>query len=156
MKKSNQIWLAYSIAAFLFGWINGPVMAQQEAAWKVTLNKKVVLQGIVAEDTSQAVLRIKKEDLNNNGIFKIDYAKKKNKDLDDNWHRSIAFFEPGETAVFQKDSTTQLYVYNRDMLKLLWSRKKLMVYTWTTPPDPGMAAVIRIKREKMFTIELED
>jgi hypothetical protein len=132
------------------------VLAQEEGGWKVILNKKVVLQSTTSEDTSQLVLRIKKEQLNNNGIFKIDYSKKKNKDMEGSWQRTIAFFEPGETSVFQKDSTTQLYVYNKDMLKLLWSRKKLIVYTWATPPDPGMAAVIRIRRERLFSIELEE
>lgn len=132
------------------------VCAQQQYTWKVTLNKKVVLQHAPSDDTSALVLRIKKEELNNNGVFKIDYIVKKGKDLEGNWFRTLALFEPGETSVFQKDSATQLYLYNKDILKLLWSRKKLIVYTWATPPDPAMAAVIRIRREKMFTIELED
>lgn len=132
------------------------VRGQDDIAWKVTLNKKVVLENTLSGDTSSSVVRIKKAALNNNGVFKIDFTAKKRKGLEENWYRSIALFEAGETSIYQKDSTTELYIYNRDLLKLLWNRKKIFVYTWATPPDPGMAAVIRIKREKMFSIELED
>jgi hypothetical protein len=147
------------LSRFIILFISMPsifLSAQEQYNWKVTLNKKIVLQHAPSDDTSALVLRVKKEELNNNGVFKIDYIVKKGKDLEGNWFRTLALFEPGETSVYQKDSATQLYLYNKDILKLLWSRKKLTVYTWATPPDPAMAAVIRIRREKMFTIELED
>lgn len=129
---------------------------QDGLSWKVILNKKVVLHASNAEDTIANRIVIKKNELDNNGLFKIevmDSLEKKNKT---GWVRSLALIAPDQTSVAQKDSATQLYFYNRDLLKMIWVRKKLTAYTWTSPPDPAMAALIRIRRIRLFTLEFAE
>ena len=46
--------------------------AQKPPVWKVTLNKKKVLEAST-EDTVKNVIQIKRDDLSNNGVFKLDY-----------------------------------------------------------------------------------
>lgn len=148
MKRITLLFLG--IFAGMLAW------SQDGISWKITLNKKAVLKASNPEDTLTNKLLIDKNDLDNNGLFKIeviDSAEKKNKS---GWQRTIALVAPDETNVAKKDSTSQLFFYNRDLLKLLWARKKLTAYTWTLPPDPAMAAAIRIRRLRLFTVELAD
>ena len=134
----------------------GTAWSQDGLSWKVILNKKVVLKTGHEEDTAGNRLQIKKSELDNNGLFKIevtDSLEKKNKT---GWVRSLALVAPDQTSVAQKDSASQLYFYNRDLLKMIWVRKKLTAYTWTSPPDPAMAALIRIRRIRLFTLEFAE
>ncbi|MBC7849856.1 MAG: hypothetical protein H7Y31_08970 [Chitinophagaceae bacterium] len=125
--------------------------AQEGASWKVVLNKKTILVGTNADDTAKNHIRIKKADLSNNGVFKIDYTEAPNSPK--GWNRSIAIFDTSSTAMVQRDSTNSFYLYNRDLMKVLWSRKKVIVYTWSMPSDPSMAAAIRLRRIPLCTIE---
>ncbi len=129
------------------------VFAQSGGSWKIVLNKKAVLKGEQESDTMNNILPVKKADLSNNGIFKIEYDKKQEPG---GWRRSIAIFDTLESAIAQRDSTNILEFYNKDLLKMLWSRKKVLIYTWSAPMDKGMAAAIRIRRIKLCTVELID
>jgi hypothetical protein len=132
---------------------SGSIVAQSGGSWKIVLNKKAVLKGEQDSDTMNNLLPVKKADLSNNGIFKIEYDKKQEPG---GWRRSIAIFDTLETAIAQRDSTNSLEFYNKDLLKILWSRKKVHIYTWSAPMDKGMAAAIRIRRIRLCTIELID
>jgi hypothetical protein len=132
---------------------SGSIVAQSGGSWKIVLNKKAVLKGEQDSDTMNNLLPVKKADLSNNGIFKIEYDKKQEPG---GWRRSIAVFDTLETAIAQRDSTNSLEFYNKDLLKILWSRKKVYIYTWSAPMDKGMAAAIRIRRIRLCTIELID
>lgn len=127
--------------------------AQSEGtSWKITLNKKVVLKGS-GETADSSVLTLKKADLSNNGTFKIEYD---TKNEPRGWARTIAIFDTAEASIAQRDSTSAFFVYNKDLLKILWSRKRVYVYSWSAPIDKGMAAAIRIRRLKLCTLELID
>lgn len=129
--------------------------AQDGATWKVTVSKKNILTASNADDTLTNTVRLKKADLSNNGIFKIEYIEPKNS-ATKGWIRHIAIYDTNSNAMTQLDSTSIIQFYNRDLLKLLWSRKKLIAYTWSNPADPGMAAAIRIRRFRLCSIELVD
>lgn len=131
----------------------GASVAQESASWKVTLNKKTLLTSSDTEDTVKNRLFIKREDLTNNGSFKVEYTEPKNSETK-GWVRSMAVFDTNSTMMAQMDSTHVLLFYNRDILKLLWSRKKVIVYTWAAPSDKGMAAAVRIRRLRLCTLEL--
>src|SRR5436189_2824468 len=95
--------------------------AQESASWKVSLGKKNILTSS-SEDTSKNLISIKKADLTNNGMFKIEYTEPKNS-ATKGWVRTIALMDTNSTVVAQRDSTSSLQFYNKDILKILWSRK---------------------------------
>jgi len=139
---------------FLIIFIAPFARAQESASWKVSLGKKNILTG-TAEDTSKNIISFKKADLTNNGMFKIEYTEPKNS-ATKGWVRTIALMDTASAVVAQRDSTNELRFYNKDMLKILWSRKKVTLYTWAAPADPAMAAAIRIRRQHLCTIVLAD
>ena len=105
------------------------------------------------EDTLKNKLQLKKSDLANNNIFKIEYNEPKNSTTK-GWVRTIVIMDTTSAVVVQQDSVSLLQLYNKDLMKLLWSRQKVNVYTWVKPLDPGMAAAIRIRRFHLCSIEL--
>ena len=132
-----------------------PVLhAQDSASWKIVMNKKAVMHTGV-EDTITNILRIKKSELANNGVFRIEFTPSKN-DANRPWVRKMAMLDTNAQAVVQLDSSNMLQLYNKDLLKVLWNRKKIIAYTWTAPSDPAMAAAIRIRRTHLCTIVLAD
>lgn len=131
-------------------------VSAQDIYWKVTLNRKTVLKGVDENDTATNRIQVKKADLTNNNIFKLEYYNKNEKSPKGAMYRSLAYYDPAGSPTVQLDSAFILMVENRDILKLLWTRKILTAYTWSSPSDPAMAAAIRIRRTRLFTIELID
>lgn len=127
--------------------------AQEGANWKIVLNKKAILTASGQEDTLKNKLQLKKSDLANNNIFKIEYNEPKNSTTK-GWVRTIVIMDTTSAVVVQQDSVSLLQLYNKDLMKLLWSRQKVNVYTWVKPLDPSMAAAIRIRRFHLCSIEL--
>ena len=123
----------------------------QADKWKVVFNRKPVIQ-TSQEDSAKNVIRFKKKELDNNSICKILFEEDPNGIK--GWKRSIALYDAKGEPVMQMDSTQQLFFYNSDLMKIMWTRKKVMVYTWNAPNDPRMAAAIRIRRMHLCTFEL--
>ena len=132
-----------------------PVAAQPQPIWKVTLNKKIVLTGSQYDDSTVNQVLVTKKDLTNNGLFKIEFVDKRISEPN-GWIRTLALLESNQTEIAKKDSTAELAVPSKDLLKLLWLRKKLILYTWSAPPDPAIAAAIRIRRYRICDIILTD
>ncbi len=126
--------------------------AQDNNNWKITLNKKVVLKGD-GNSPDTAILRLSKSDLSNNNIFRITYDQKSEVK---GWQRTIAIMDTNQVAVAQRDSVTEFLIYNKDVMGILWPRKKVGIYTWSAPLDKGVAAAIRIRRIRLCTLELID
>ena len=129
------------------------VHSQEGASWKVVLNKKIILNGKGQEDTAKNKLQIKKSELSNNSIFKIEYIEPMNSTAM-GWKRTMAIMDTASVIIVQYDSSSILQLYNKDMMKILWNRKKVNVFTWARPLDPGMAAAIRLRRLHLCSIEL--
>lgn len=126
--------------------------SQDNNTWKITLNKKVVLKGD-GNSPDTTVLRLTKADLSNNNIFRITYDQKNELK---GWQRTIAIMDTNQVAVAQRDSVSEFLIYNKDVMGILWPRKKIGIYTWSAPLDKGVAAAIRIRRIRLCTIELMD
>lgn len=141
---------------FLFFCIVANTSIAQDIYWKVTLNRKTVLKATDDTDTVANKILISKADLSNNNIFKIEYFNKAEKSPKGSWFRTMSLFDASENPTVRLDSANVLMVANRDLLKLLWVRRKVTAYTWSAPSDLSMAAAIRIRRVRMFTIELID
>jgi hypothetical protein len=154
--SKKETLMRYKISALLLLAIvtSFSIHAQEGASWKIVLNKKAVLTA-TAEDTVKNKITIKKDELSNNAIFKIEYNEPKNSPTR-LWVRSIGLFDTLSAAVAQQDSVHTMQFYNKDLLKVLWNRKKVLIYTWAAPADKAMAAAIRIRRQHLCTIELVD
>lgn len=131
-------------------------IAQDGSSWKISLGKKVLLNGNNYDDTVTNTIKIKKSDLDNGGLFKIEFTDPNKKATKGTNFRTIAFLNPGQTVVLQRDSADNLMMYNRDLLKVIWANKKVTVCTWSTPLDPGIAAAIRIRRFRLCSIEFAE
>ena len=148
--------MRYRIITILFSCllITSFGFTQEVGTWKILSGKKVILAG-VDEDSSKNTILLKKADLSNNNFFKIEFTEPKNS-VTKGWVRTVALMDTVSTVIVQRDSTSSIQLYNRDMLKILWSRKKVHIYTWAAPADPGMAAAVRIKRILLSTLVLAD
>ena len=138
----------------LFVMMGRAANAQDSATWKIVLNKKAVL-ATGLEDTVKNLIRIKKSELSNNGVFRIEFTAPKN-NPNKSWVRTMAMLDTNSQEVVKLDSASMLQLYNKDLLKVLWNRKRINCYTWAAPNDPAMAAAIRIRRTHLCTIELAD
>jgi hypothetical protein len=130
--------------------------AQDKSTWKLILNKKNLITSFNLEDSSANQIEIKKSDLSNNGVLRIEYLESATEKARGGWMRSIALIDSSGESVAKQDSVQQLAFYNKDLLRMIWNRKKIGVYTWSAPIDKSMAAVIRIRRYKLCTLNLVD
>lgn len=128
----------------------------QMSSWKITLNKKAVIKSSTVDDTVANVIRVKKADLSNNNLFKIEFDGNKANEVPKGWVRSIGLFDEKGEGTAQKDSADQIFLFNKDLLKIIWTRKKLNICAWLAPADPAMAKAIRIKRNVLGVLILED
>lgn len=143
--------MKYLLSALSLILISFSSNAQQAEKWKIVFNKKTVVQ-TSQEDTVKNVVRVTKKELDNGGIGKVLFEEDPNGIK--GWKRSIALYDLTGNPVMQVDSATQMFFYNRDLMKILWTRKKVYVYTWNAPTDIRMAAAIRIRRLHLCTFEL--
>lgn len=150
--KRMQRTLFY-ISFFLFALVSN---AQENSSWKVFLNKKNVITSFNFDDSASNIIQIKKADLSNNGVFRLEYIESASEKARSGWMRSIALMDSTGEAVARQDSVQQIAFYNKDLLKMLWVRKKMAFYTWSAPIDKSMAAVIRIRRFRLCTLLLVD
>jgi hypothetical protein len=130
--------------------------AQDNSSWKLILNKKNLITSFNVDDSNSNVIEIKKADLSNNGVLKIEYVESAVEKARGGWMRSIALFDTTGEVIAKQDSVQQLAFYNKDVLRMIWNRKKMGVYTWSAPIDKSMAAVIRIRRYRLCTLVLID
>lgn len=130
--------------------------AQDNSSWKLIINKKNLITSFNADDSNSNVIEIKKADLSNNGVLKIEYTESAVEKARGGWMRSIALYDTTGEVIAKQDSVQQLAFYNKDVLRMIWNRKKMGVYTWSAPIDKSMAAVIRIRRYRLCTLVLID
>lgn len=132
------------------------LFAQENISWKVVLNKKTVLEAGPTADSLKNIIQVTKTMLDNRNVFKLDYSEVNTLSSKPGWRRTMALVDTLGTSIVERDSTSQFYLYNRDLMKALWGRNKLVIYTWAKPMDAGMAAAIRLRRTHLCTIELVD
>lgn len=130
--------------------------AQDNSSWKLILNKKNLITSFNFDDSNSNVIEIKKADLSNNGVLKIEYTESALEKARGGWMRSIALFDTTGEVIARQDSVQQLAFYNKDVLRMIWNKKKMGVYTWSYPIDKSMAAVIRVRRYRLCTMVLVD
>jgi len=146
--KKMTIFLSLSFVYML-----GQAQNAQPDSWKITWNKKVILETSKSNEAAN-VRKIKSADLNKNYTLEISYKVadvKKEKD----WIRSFIFFDETENEIARRDSTGIWKITSVELKKLFGDKKMLKIYTIAIPSDPNLAARVRVRRVHLCTLELQ-
>jgi hypothetical protein len=142
------------LAAFLFA---GSLQAQNmNDHWTLSLNKKILFAG--NEEIADAARSINifpaKKDFAK-GTFKIAYLKVK---PDDTWKRSLMIYDQNDRLLAEQQYDADTGVWNiaiADFKKYIAGQKKISVYTTAIPKDPNMAAMVRVRRILLCTVNVK-
>ncbi len=120
--------------------------------WKVVLNKKLLLNATVENETGNTK-KIAPSALRQAGYLEITY---KQKQSTPGWTRSLLFFDEQDTELYRKDKVKgTVKISNSVLLKLFGTKKSIKIYTISTSTDPAVAATVRIRRVHLCTLELK-
>ena len=122
-------------------------------SWKITWNKKVILQ--TGETNESANVRtIKASDLKKNYVLEISY-KEVDVAKEKEWIRSFMVFDESDQQLLKKDSTRHIKITSAQLKKLFGDKKKIKIYTIAIPSDPDLAARVRVRRMHLCTLQLQ-
>jgi hypothetical protein len=124
--------------------------ASAEASWKVSLGKKVLLRA-TAEDESANVITIKRSDLKKKGNFVLSYTP--GSDERTRWNRTITVYGANDTELQQHKGNT-VTLSNSALAQLVKGKEQITVYTMAIPSDKKKAALVRIRRVHLVTINV--
>ena len=119
--------------------------------WKVYQNKKLLISANEESETKN-IRSINKTDLNKIGDLIVTYEEA---NPDKEWKRTIAIFDEQDQNLFEKAEINKIQISNVDLKKIIKDKTKIKIYTWAIPKDPAKAAVIRIRRVHLCTLELK-
>jgi len=126
-------------------------MNAQSDSWKVYHNKKLLVNANEENETKN-IVAINKTELNKAGELIVMYEEgNPNKE----WKRTIAILDEKDINLFEKAEINKIQVSNTILKKLTAGKTKLKIYSWSIPKDPAKAALIRIRRVHLCTLELK-
>ena len=124
----------------------------QPDSWKITWNKKVILETSKSDETAN-IRKIKAADLKKNYVLQITYKESDPKKIKE-WNRSFMFFNESDNEISRKDSVRNWKITAAELKKLFGDKKKLKIYTIAIPSDPDLAARVRVRRIHLCTLEV--
>ena len=136
----------------LFVFTYGLTYAQADS-WKITWNKKVILQTSKSDEAANT-RSIKAPDLKKNYVLEISY-KEADAHSAKEWIRSFMVFDEADQQLLKKDSTRNVKITAAQLKKLFGDKKKIKIYTIAVPSDPDMAARVRVHRVYLCTLLLQ-
>jgi len=123
----------------------------QSDSWKIYFNKKLLLKA-TEESESKNVVKIKSADLKKAGQLSIMFVDAiPNKD----WRRTIAIFDDKDSTLYEQTGVNAVRIANSRIKKMSAGKTRIKIYTWSLPKDPNKAALVRIRRVHLCTLELE-
>jgi hypothetical protein len=123
----------------------------QTDSWKIYQNKKLLLKG-TEENEIKNVVKLKRSEWNKVGHLTIEYTEAfANKE----WIRTIMIVDDKDSTLFEKSGITVLKLTNAKLKKLSKAKTKISIYTRAMPKDPAKAALVRIRKVHLCTLELE-
>jgi hypothetical protein len=124
--------------------------ASAEASWKVTLGKKVLLRA-TGEDEAANVITIKRSDLKKKGNFVLNYTPDSEERT--GWNRSITVYGANDTELQQHKGNT-VTLSNYALAQLVKDKQQITIYTMAIPSDKKKAALVRVRRVHLVTINI--
>ena len=130
----------------------GAFMAGAQTGWTVSYQKKVLLKN-AAEDMTKNVVNIKKSTLKSTVFLQLNPV-----DADTAYNIAV-----GAEAVGEEFTGLTSWEYNgkavsisgTELKTLFTGRKKLAFYYTAIPKDPNLAAVVRVRKVHICTVNLK-
>jgi len=123
----------------------------QPDSWKIYHNKKLLLTG-TEENETKNIVKIKRSEFNKGGQLSIEYiAATPNKE----WTRTIMIVDDKDSTLYERSGITALKLTNAKLKKLSSKKTRIKIYTRAMPKDPAKAALVRIRKVHLCTLELE-
>ncbi|MGK2861332.1 MAG: hypothetical protein ACSLE0_05325 [Chitinophagaceae bacterium] len=130
-----------------------PIMKQDGDSWKISFANKILLVAN-EEDQSKNIVSIRVADLNKPGnCFTISYLDL-NKPAKKKWKRSILIFDESDNELLKKESSS-IKLSAAELGDLFKENKLIKIFTVSVPSDPAEAALVRIRRVHLCTLELK-
>ncbi len=126
---------------------------QDGDTWKVSFASRVLLVAD-EEDQSKNTVSILAADLTKpDNCFMLSY-REMNKPVKKKWKRSILIFDESDNELLKKESSS--IKLTPDELSDLFKEKKIIkIFTVSIPSDPSEAALVRVRRIHLCTLELK-
>ena len=127
---------------------------QDGVSWKVTFCNKELLVA-TEEDQNKNVVSIRSADLDKPGRYlTLSYWEMNTISKKNGWKRSIIVFDESDNQLIKKDSSA-ISLSANELKKLFKERKKIKLFTISIPSDPSQAALVRIRRVHLCTLDLK-
>ena len=130
----------------------GTFMAEAQTGWTVSYQKKVLLKNAV-EDKEKNVVNIKKSTLKSTVFLQLNPV-----DADTAYNITIEAEAVGEEFTGLKSweySGKAVSISGTELKTLFTGRKKLAFYYTAIPKDPNLAAVVRVRKVHICTVNLK-
>lgn len=126
------------------------VFSQNEDGWKVYHNKQLAFEATNADEAKNKLV-FQQADLKKEGYVLISYQEAQPKK---NWKRTFSINNEADSTLMKKEGLMMIRLLHSEIKKLLKNHSKIIVYTWSLPKDPKQAALVRVRRIQLCTIEL--
>jgi hypothetical protein len=139
-----------TISLFVSTLVIMSLVNSQSDSWKIFHNDKLLLNATV-ENESKNLLQIKRNEFDKSGQLTIEY---KEESPTEDWQRTIGIVDVMDSTLFENTGSNTVNISNATMKDLITNHDKIKIYTWSLPKDPGKAALVRIRRTHLCTIEI--
>jgi hypothetical protein len=150
MKKLLLLVTVMFAALFSFAQKRGA--AASEASWKVSLGKKVLLKA-TGEDENANVITLRRADLKKKASFTLSYVPESGQSA--GWNRTITVYGANDTEL-QQHKGNKLTLSNYALAQLVKGKDQVKIYTMAIPSDKRKAALVRVRRMHLVTINITD
>jgi hypothetical protein len=111
----------------------------QETSWRIVVNNKTVISSHVS-DESINIKPLKSSEWKKTGYLEVNY---KDQPVS-NWKHSLRFTDEQGVELLVRNDTKSAKITLSSLRKLFTGKKQLKVYIVIAPPDPMMAAPVRM------------
>jgi hypothetical protein len=125
--------------------------SRQTDNWTISHNKKIMLAA-TQENEVKNIVTVAKADLSKAGSWGIVYQEG---DPNSEWRRTMAIVDESGNSLFEKEEINRMELSNKELKKIFGALTKLKIYTWAIPKDPAQAALVRVRRVHLCTMQLK-
>jgi hypothetical protein len=130
--------MKYLFSALMMLMMNGFIKAQQ-TSWRIVVNNKTIISAHVS-DESINIKPLKATDWKKTGYLEVNYKDQP----ESNWKHSLRFTDEQGVELLVKDNAKSAKITLSSLRKLFAGKKQLKVYIVIAPPNPMMAAPVRM------------
>jgi hypothetical protein len=125
-------------------------VASAQSAWKLKLDKKVLLEA-TEENMEKNKVALTAAELRKSKLFTLNYGAAGE---DAQWQRTITIYDPQDQEM-KKFTGRSMSLSASALRKLLSQSSTLHIYTMAIPKDPNLAATVRVRRVHLATVQLK-